>query len=195
MISYYASAKGCRFLALCMFVGVLVIFISLCILTNGFTPKNWDVSESQVVEAGLYGYIFPESYVKQAGWQQHIRMLSLPLDCRNNYIWRRVRTFYTDSSGEAHFYIDVSPSHERWSQDQSTKIIPLTLNWAKGSAVEAQSDQWGTSIRIKDVRGMNITIRSDSGLTDTLSGLAKLRPFGESVPANINLWKTECYAS
>ena len=189
------SAKKLRFLAFFIGSPALVILVSLYILTDGFGRKSLDVSEPQVAEAGLYGYILPESYVKQAGWQQHIWMLSLPLDCRNNYIWKRVRTWYTDSSGASHFDIDVSPNHAMQGQDQNTKIIPLTLNWVKNSTVEAHgSDRGGTSIGIKDINGMDIVIHSDTGLTDTLPLLAKLHPFGESVTANMNLWKTECFA-
>lgn len=188
------STKPWRSVALVIGTVILLILIYLYILPNGFRSRNVDVSEAQVAGAKLYGYRLPGSYVSSAGWQQHIWILTLPLDCQNNHVFTRVRTFYVDGSGQFHFDIDVSPSHDTWNTDRPTRSVPVTLDWVKGSTVEAQSDETGSLIRIQDVRGMDILINSTARLTDTLALLAKFQPFGKFDSVNPNQWITACNA-
>ena len=168
-----------------------MIFISLYFLTNRFTGKSLDISESQVAEAGLYGYILPESYVNQTGWQQHIWMSSFPLDCRNNINWRQVRTFYEDNAGNSHFSVVVFP-HELRSQNSSAESGLFKLKWVNGLSVEVQSYQAGTWIRIEDKKGIDVEITSDMKLIDILLLITKMQRFGETSSLNLNLWKSNC---
>jgi hypothetical protein len=161
----------------------------------GDTPQgSLDVSEHEITAAGLYGYVLPESYVKQAGWQQHIWIATLPLDCQAANPWKQVRTFYGDSSGNTRFSIIVSPANDSWGQGESTTTIPLRWEWNAGSTAEATSDQVGTFIRIKDVNGMVVIIGANMNMADTSLLLKKLMPIGASTSLNIDLWKPPCHS-
>jgi hypothetical protein len=120
-------------------------------------------------------------------------MFSTYLDCQTTHKWRHVRTLYTDNSGKTRLSINVSPFDDSWHPDETTKVVPLTVDWAKEATADVSADQVGTSIRTQDSKGMDVVVGSGLGLADTMLLVSKLKPFGGNAAVDTNLWKATCH--